>query len=288
MKTKLLIEQHFHGCFGVDFGTASVDDVLYLARETRKIGIGGIFPTLVTDSVENIKRQTKIIKTAAERQTPDMAQILGIHLEGIFINPLKKGIHNEKYFLGADKFDLVADDFIKIVTFAPELGAIKTNAKLQAGHCVGADLSGCDAVTHIFNAMEGISHRAGSTGLSALIDDRIYTEVIADGVHLSDDILRLIFKAKPADKIILISDSLPVVGATSVGETTFAGQKIGTDGKNSDGTIAGSTMMLPGIIKLLASKKMFNPQFIDNPYDYHGVDLPGQIEWDEEFNIIKC
>ena len=55
MKTKLLIEQHFHGCFGIDFNKASVDDVLYLSKEILKYGIGGIFPTLVTDSVENIK-----------------------------------------------------------------------------------------------------------------------------------------------------------------------------------------------------------------------------------------
>ena len=54
MKTKPLIDQHIHGAFGVDFNTAAVDDVLYLAREIRKIGVGGIFPTLVTDSIENI------------------------------------------------------------------------------------------------------------------------------------------------------------------------------------------------------------------------------------------
>ena len=90
MQTKLIIEQHFHGCFGIDFNKASVDDVLYLSKEILKYGIGGIFPTLVTDSVENIKKATAVIKEASQKQTSDMAKILGIHLEGIFINPEKR------------------------------------------------------------------------------------------------------------------------------------------------------------------------------------------------------
>ncbi len=290
MKSKLLIEQHFHGCFGVSFNTATVDEVLYLAKEIRKYGIGGIFPTLATDSADNIKRQTKIIKTAANRQTPDMAQILGVHLEGIFLNPVKKGAHDEKLFLPLtrENFDLVADDFIKIMTVAPEMGSYTPKGvKLQAGHCVGADLSEVDGVTHIFNAMEGISHRKASTALSALIDDRIYTEVIVDGVHLSDDILKLIFKTKPADKILLVSDSLPIV-CSDLDKMSFAGQTVCRNGCLENGTIAGSMMMLPQIVKLLAAKKMFDPQFIENPYIYHKIDLKGEIEWDEEFNIIKC
>ena len=103
MQSKLLIEQHFHGCFGIDFNKASVDDVLYLSREILKYGIGGIFPTLVTDNVENIKKAINVIKKAASNQTSDMAKILGIHLEGIFINPLKKGIHNPKHFMKLTK-----------------------------------------------------------------------------------------------------------------------------------------------------------------------------------------
>ena len=104
---------------------------------------------------------------------------------------------------------MIEDDFIKIVTLAPELDVDLIDylrdkgAKVQAGHCIGSDLSKCDGVTHLFNAMKGISHRDSSTALSALLDNNIYTEVIADGVHLSDEILNLVFKVKPVDKIIL-------------------------------------------------------------------------------------
>ena len=62
MKTKLLIEQHFHGAFGIDFNTATVDEILYLSKEILKYGVGGIFPTIVTDNVENGRQAIKNIK----------------------------------------------------------------------------------------------------------------------------------------------------------------------------------------------------------------------------------
>ena len=123
MKTKPLIEQHFHGAFGVDFNKADINDILFLSKEIKKYGIGGIFPTIVTDTVENTKRAISVIKRASTIQTPEMAKIFGIHLEGIFLNPEKKGIHDDKLFLPltADNFRLIEDDFIKIVTLAPNL-----------------------------------------------------------------------------------------------------------------------------------------------------------------------
>lgn len=297
MKTKLLIEQHFHGAFGVDFNTANVDDVLYLSKEILKYGIGGIFPTIVTDSVENTKRAIAVIKEAASKQTDGMAKILGIHIEGIFLNEKKKGIHNPVHFMTptVENYKLIEDDFIKIVTLAPELdeGLIaylnNKGVKVQAGHCVGGDLAGCDGTTHTFNAMEGVSHRGQSTALSALIGDNLFTEVIGDGVHVSDDALKLLFKCKPQDKVILVSDCLPCTHS-GLKEINFADEKVYYDGEKAtskDGTLAGSTKLLPEIIKRLNSVGLFNPQHIENPYIYHNVELIGSIEWDDEFNIIK-
>lgn len=304
MKTKLLIEQHFHGAFGVDFNTASVDDVLYLSKEIKKYGIGGIFPTLVTDSVDNIRRAISVIKAASEIQTSDMAKILGIHLEGIFLNPEKKGIHNPKYFLAPciENYKLIEDDFIKIVTLAPELDRnlelshylLSKGIKVQAGHCVGGDLSASTGSTHLFNAMSGVLHRGSSTALSALIDDNIYTEIIADGVHVSDDILKLVFKTKPLDKILLISDSLPIT-KSNLKEMMFAGEKVFYDGvkaTSAEGTLAGSTTLIPDIIKRLYKSGLLFcvedfVQLIENPYHYHNIDLSGELEWDDDFNIVK-
>ena len=161
MKTALLVEQHMHGAFGIDFNKATVEEVIFAAKELLKHGIGGFFPTLVTDSVENIKRQFQVIKEAAQNNRNDCAGILGIHLEGIFINVEKKGIHNYEHFLPltVENYQQIEDDFIKIVTLAPELdeGLVdylnSKNIKVQAGHCVGGNLEDCSGVTHLFNAI---------------------------------------------------------------------------------------------------------------------------------------
>lgn len=303
MFTKLLIDQHMHGAYGINFNKATVNDVLDVAHKLKTDGVGGFFPTLVTDTIENTNRQVAVIKEAAKRQDNEGAKIFGIHLEGIFLNPEKKGIHNPKLFLEptVENFKKIADDFIKIITLAPELckACIKgenlitylraKNVKVQAGHCVGGNLKGCDGVTHMFNAMSGVVHRGKSTALSALVDDNIYTEVIADGVHVSDDALKLLFKAKPENKVLLVSDSLPC-SHSNISKFPFADEIIFYDGRmatSEQGTLAGSTKLLPDIVKRLGKKDLMNPKFIDNPYEYHKVDLPGKIEWDEDYNMVK-
>lgn len=297
MRTLPLIEQHIHGAFGVDFNTATSDEILALTQEMFKLGIGGIFPTLVTDTIENLKRQISVIKTANKKQDTKMARILGVHLEGVFLNPKKKGIHNEKHFLmpTPENFAQIEDEIIKIITIAPELdmGLIdylhKRGVKVQAGHCVGGDLSKCDGVTHLFNAMGEITHRDTKTALTALLDDNLYTEVIADGLHISDDILELILRTKPQDKILLISDALPIT-KSDLTQTVFADEEIFYDGERAtskSGTIAGSTKLLPDIIKILGQKGYFTPQFIENTYRYHGLTTDKFIEIDGEFNVSK-
>ena len=292
MKTKLLIEQHIHGCFGVDFNKATENEILYASLMLSKAGVGGFFPTIVTDSFERTQRAISVIKSAAPKVEKGCAKILGIHLEGIFLNKEKKGIHNPIYFLkpSVENYKLIEDDFIKIVTLAPELNVdlmdylSSKNVKVQAGHCTGGNLKGCNGVTHLFNAMTGITHRGSSTALSALINDNIYTEIIADGVHVSDEALKLVFKAKPKDKIILVSDSLP---CTHSGDRrfVFAGEEIfydGTKATSKEGTLAGSTSLLCDIVKRLISIKLFKPEYIENSYNYHNIDIDGEIEWEED------
>lgn len=297
MKTKLIIEPHIHGAFGIDFNKATVQEVLFVAKKLLTYGVGGFFPTLVTDSVENLKRQISVIKEAKSYLDSPMAEILGIHLEGNFINKNKKGIHNPEHFLDltVDNYKLIEDDFIKIITLAPELDVnlldyLKPkNIKVQAGHCEGGDLSKCDGVTHIFNAMKGIHHRESSTALSALNNDNIYIEVIADGMHLSDEIINFIFKVKPINKIILISDALPIT-YSDIKETVFADSTIYYNGEKAtskDGTIAGSTTLVPQIIQRLMKMDLFNMQYINNVYNYLDINLNGCIEWDEYGNIVS-
>lgn len=286
------IEQHFHGAFGVNFSDCSVDDVKKVARKMKEIGVDGILPTLVTDSPENIKKQISVIKKAADEQSDDMAKIYGVHLEGIFLNPDKCGIHDKSLFMKPtiENYKKIEDPFIKIVTLAPELDEnhelskylLSKGVKVQAGHCKGKDLSDCTGVTHLFNAMSN-SHRGDSTATSALINDDIYTEVIADGVHLSDDTLRLIFKTKPIDKILIVSDCLTLAGIPpeECNEFEFAGSTIYNKGKiatSKDGTIAGSLMLLPDAYKHLKEIGLYSPQLITNTYNYLGIDTKKSSE----------
>ena len=298
-KSKLIIEQHFHGAYGVDFACCDTKDVLELSKTLLYHGIGGFFPTLATDTVENIKRQIEVFKKASKKQTSQMAKILGVHLEGIFLNPEKKGIHDESLFLKPtiENFKLIEDDFIKIVTLAPELDENfelinylkEKGVKVQAGHCVGGDLSTCNGVTHLFNAMSPITHRGHSTALSGLINDDIYTEIIADGIHFNDDTLELILKSKPFDKIILISDCLPITNSDKK-EMQFCNKTIYYDGQKAtdkNGTIAGSTNLVDNIIKRLLKKNIDALKLLENTHTYHNIELDGQILWNESNEIIS-
>ena len=296
-KIELLIENHIHGAFGVDFNNCSVEEILEVSKELLKRGIGGFFPTFVTDTVENIRKQTEIIKKAKSMQTSDMAEILGIHLEGIFVNPLKKGIQDEKLFLipNVENYKLIEDDFIKIVTLAPELDEglieyLKTRGvKVQAGHCVDGDLKFVDGVTHLFNAMSGINHREKNTALSALINDDIYTEVIMDLVHLSKDTLELIIKSKPEGKILPISDCLPLAYGNKT-EMDFCNKKVYYDGKkitSKDGTLAGSSLLVDDILKNLYKNGINGYKYVKNLYGYHNIDVKGYIYLDEDNEILK-
>lgn len=273
---RLILEQHIHGAFGINFNTCNAEEVIFVAKKLYERGIVAFFPTLVTDSVSNINRQVAVIKEASK----SCHRILGIHLEGIFINPEKKGIHNPEHFMSltVENYKLIEDDFIKIVTLAPELdeGLIEylhsKGVKVQAGHCIG--WGDVDGVTHTYNAMSGINHRKHSTTLYALNNDNVYAEIIADGLHVNDDALKLFLKSKPLDKVLLISDALPIVHS-DLKETVFADSKIFYDGSkatSADGTIAGSTMLLDEIVDRVENLGLFKPEYIQNAWKYHGLD----------------
>ena len=118
-----LVEQHIHGCFGIDFMTCSKDDIIDAAKQLANYGVTAFFPTIMTDNLETIKRQISIVESAKNLNVKKIAQIAGIHLEGPFINPEKSGIHQKECIqpLDIDVFRQIESDLIKIVTLAPEM-----------------------------------------------------------------------------------------------------------------------------------------------------------------------
>ena len=301
IETDALIEEHIHGGFGFDFLSCSAEDFVRFAKKITDYGVCGFFPTLATDTIDNLKHQISEIKRAKSMLPDDgeHADILGIHLEACFLNPEKKGIHDEKQLLMPciENYKQIEDDFIKIVTLAPELDEdfelckyiAAKGVRVSAGHCTGADLSAVSQVTHLFNAMGALSHKTPSTVLSALSDDRISVEIIADFRHVLPDVVKLVFKIKPKEKIILISDALPVAHS-NLDTIIFCGKEIFLKDNRAvdvNGTMAGSTMFVYDIIKQLVQQKFCDLETAVKMASSNILPVSKKIYWDENLNIVK-
>ena len=303
MISSALVEQHIHGAFGYDFMNCSSEDMLLVSKKLVSYGVGYYFPTIMTDDLAVIKNRIQVVKNAMKKQTPEMAQIVGVHLEGPFINAEKSGIHDKKYIqpLNIDLYKQIEDEIIKIVTLAPEkdidgsfVAYLKSkNVKVSAGHCLTSDLSNVEQVTHLYNAMGVFNHRGASTVVSALNSD-VNVEIIADSMHICDDVLSITFKQKSLDKILLISDALPL-SHSDKNECTFAGQKIfNRNGKlvNENNIFAGSSMLLSDIVKNVSNKGLLKLEDAlvcasSNQLKYHNLKNNLNIYWSNSNEIEK-
>lgn len=273
-----LIDTHIHGGFGINFNTCQREDFHTFSRNILKRGIVGFCPTLVGDSPSSLKSRIELIKDVmkSQKENPkcNEAIILGVHLEGTFLSPEKSGIQNPDVFLtpGVENFKKItgdASDIVKIVTLAPESDE---NSLLQeylenhgirahAGHTVSKELYKVSGTTHHFNAMEPLSHKKSNLALKGLLDDTIYSEIIGDSLHINDDMLKLFFRVKNIERVILVSDALPIAHS-DMESIVFCGKKIYKGGKDKDGTLAGSSMFLDEIANNLLDKKLLTAEDI--------------------------
>ncbi|MBQ3641157.1 hypothetical protein II906_04420 [bacterium] len=302
--SKGLVEQHIHGAFGVDFMKCSVNELLYCSKKLVKYGVTAFFPTIMTDSLDIIKSRINIVKEAMGKQEHTSAQIAGVHLEGPFINSMKAGIHPKEHIqpLEIEKYQEIEDEIIKIITLAPELDRNKnfvqylkdSGVKLSLGHSICSDLGNMSQVTHLYNAMSAFLHRDSSNVVSALVDDNIYTELIGDSLHVNDNVLKITFRQKPIERVLLISDALPFAHSDRE-MNEFAGQKIYRDGirlVNDRGTLAGSAMLLADIVKNLVDKGIltFDEAITAaslNQLEYHNIDNKLKVYWDDNNSIYN-
>ena len=270
-----LIDIHTHGGYGVNFNTSSSEEIKLFLRKLKQRGIVALCPTLVGDSISNLRERFKLFCNLKKEHKEDESYIIGLHLEGTFLNPNKPGIQDDKVFMqpNIDNFKNLAGDYeniIKIVTLAPELDKDSEltkyleskNIRAHAGHTLASNIGLASATTHHFNAMEKLSHRGENLTLDALLNDNIYCEIIADGIHVSKNMLKLFFKVKDKTKIIMISDSLPAAHLDK--EIIFCNKKILPSGKDSNGTIAGSVMFLDEIADYVAKNNIATAEEINN------------------------
>jgi N-acetylglucosamine-6-phosphate deacetylase len=265
-----LIDVHFHGQAGFDVMSENPEDLLGLSLHLKKQGVAGFLATFVSTPKEEILAALETVKKVQGSEKG--AKILGVHLEGPFLHPERKGAHNPRHLRPPDLNEIkewlaVGEGIVKLITIAPEMpGAdeairflVKKGVRVSMGHttatfeqAAAAKKLGVKSVTHLFNAMNAVHHRTPGLAGFALIDDDLYTEVIADGVHVSDDIVKLVFRSRPKKKIILISDGFFLTKRKELGDVQLGGVTVRTYPDGSlrllDGTLAGSNSSLQDIV----------------------------------------
>lgn len=253
------IDVHIHGSAGFDVMDASEDALKAIQASLVKTGTTSFLGTTMTLGLENILLALTVLRRRMDSSEVDGARILGAHLEGPFINPKAKGAHLEAHII-APQLKLLENykDVIRLITLAPETdpeqafikGAKALGIRVSLGHstcsydCAKAAIhEGADSVTHLFNAMSGLHHRDPGLVGAALLSD-VYTELIADNVHVHPDLYELVYKLKGPDRMLLITDAMKgqcmKQGRYDLGgQTVLVGE---TDARLEDGTLAGSIL----------------------------------------------
>ena len=266
-----LIDVHTHGRMRYDFVSCPPRALGDMAADYARHGVTTVMPTLASASFEEMIGATENINSFTPRHNE--ADFCGVHWEGRYLNPKKKGAHAEERLAPLDPEDMKAAEFSKCkalhISAAYELdgdgsfaGAVASiGATLGLGHTCAtyeeaktAESRGVTSYTHLFNAMPSLHHRDGGAVCAALLGDS-FAELICDGIHVSPEMIALVCKAKGVERISLISDSMEATGCPD-GDYSIAGNPVTVkNGKAilADGTLAGSTLTLDGAVRNLMS-----------------------------------
>lgn len=254
------IDLQVNGGGGVMFNDApTTATITAIGRAHRAFGTTGFLPTFISGPRAGMARAISAVREALDQATPG---VLGIHFEGPHINLARRGAHDPRAIapLGDDDIDLLSSLGAgrTLVTLAPEcvelahiatltargviVAAGHTEAGAYAFHMAAPELTG---VTHLFNAMSPLGHRELGAAGEALTRDRLACSIIADGVHVHWDVVRLAWRAKPRGKLFLITDAMAPVGAPALDEFALGNELVRmVDGclRTADGRLAGSLL----------------------------------------------
>lgn len=256
------VDIHFHGALGYDVSDGNVEGLLAIEKYLFSHGVTTFLPTTMSLPYEEIRR---VIETVIEimNSYPDTS-VAGVHLEGPYLNPEKRGAQNLANIRCPSESELndlfSYQKWIRLITIAPEIAGIQElidrakvhHIPLSIGHtsagyaqCILAVSQGINHFTHLFNAMTAIHHRdPGAAGAGMLSD--AFVELICDGVHLHPEIVRWVFQTKKEGTVILITDSIRATGMKP-GLYTLGGLEVEASEKSArlkDGTLAGSILTM--------------------------------------------
>ncbi|MGW0477320.1 N-acetylglucosamine-6-phosphate deacetylase [Streptomyces coeruleorubidus] len=261
------VDIHNHGGGGASFTSGSVEDVLKGIHTHRLHGTTTLVASTVTGDMDFLTERAGLLSELAEQ-----GEIAGIHFEGPFISPCRKGAHSEELLRDPDPAEVrklidAARGRAKMVTLATELPGGIDSVRLLAEHGVIAAIGHTDATyeqtveaidagatvaTHLFNAMPQLGHRSPGPIAALLEDDRITIELIDDGTHLHPAALQLAFHRAGADRVAFITDAMDAAGFGD-GRYWLGPLEVevadGVARLLTDGTIAGSTLTLDRAFK---------------------------------------
>lgn len=257
-----LVDIHSHGAAGEDFSDGNPEGLKKILQYEKRCGITSYCPTSMTFPKERLRQIFASIKGA---QTEDGATVVGINMEGPFLDPAKKGAHVEKWIAAPDvafvrELNQDADGLVRLVTLAPNMDGAEEFIKemheevcISLGHttadydCASRAMKlGAHHVTHLYNAMQPFGHRAPGLIGAAMDDPECMVELICDGYHIHPSAIRAAFRMFGPERVILISDSMRATGMEN-GTYELGGQEVTVKDRKAvlkDGTLAGSATNL--------------------------------------------
>jgi N-acetylglucosamine-6-phosphate deacetylase len=257
------IDAQVNGGSGVLFNAEpTVRGLRTIAETFRPSGTTSLLPTFISDRLDKIPIAIAAVQQAIAEGAPG---IIGIHLEGPFLNEQRKGAHHAAFFCDLDEaaLDLVSglNNGVTLLTLAPERTTPEGIAALaRRGVIVAAGHSDADAgtvrraaqagltgFTHLFNAMSPLAAREPGCVGAALDLDQCWCGIITDGHHVADEVLRLAWRCKGRDKLILVTDAVPVVGMPDGSSFRMGGHAVHLENgvcRNDEGVLSGSVLTM--------------------------------------------
>lgn len=254
------IDAQVNGGGGVLFNNSpDVATLRTLAQAHRRFGTTGLLPTLISDDVQVMRAAIAATRQAISEGVPG---VLGIHLEGPYIAPARKGTHDANKFRVPDAAEIALaaslDNGVTLLTLAPERvplesirALVERGVVVAAGHTAAsyeearAGLeAGIRGFTHLYNAMSPLTGREPGAVGAALEDRESWVGIIADGVHVHPASLRVALATKPRGKVMLVTDAMPPVGAQDPSYELYGEVITAVDGvvRNAAGSLAGSAL----------------------------------------------
>ena len=258
------VDVHIHGFRGCDTMRGE-NDIRKMSTELAKVGVGAFCPTTMSAPDQETVRALRDAYTVMQKPEKGGARVLGVHMEAPFLSEERAGAQQKEFLCDPNETklkELTGDlSAVRLITIAPERKGSEyfirsvtsagihvsighSNAEAELVHQAGD--WGADHITHIFNAQTPIHHRSPGVPGAALTDERFYCEVICDGRHLHDDIVRMIIRCKSVGKAVAITDAMEAAGMPE-GRYMLGGRPVFVRNKTAclqDGTLAGSVLTM--------------------------------------------